>query len=191
MPTCCSCNQWKATREGRGHSCSKRCRSTRSGFHISHMVNVGSTALSATVLLLWVAKWPHVLLWCVLWFSVGWSIGWVFLIIIIFMFYFVFVLRRFIWMLTKVPGDVGMCFRQSQCCKKCSVQVSCSTQTCKCFCWLSSRRIQQLSYSWELYPLCFPLLLEEGVLFTTIAVNLNNDICMLKLLLPCFYFWNC
>lgn len=25
---------------------------------------------------------------------------------------FVFVLQRFIWMLTKVPGDMGMCFRQ-------------------------------------------------------------------------------
>lgn len=55
-----------------------------------------------------------------------------------------------------------------KCCMKCSVQVSCSMQTSKCFCWLSSRRIQQLSYYWELYPLCFPLVLEEGVIFTTI-----------------------
>lgn len=79
-----------------------------------------------------------------------------------------------------------MCSGQSQCCKKCSVQVSCSMQTCKCFCWLSARRIQQLSYSWELYPLCFPQLLEEGVLFTTVAESLNDGICMLKLLFALF-----
>lgn len=101
--------------------------------------------------------------------------------IVVGLFSFIFVLHRFIRMLTKAPGDMGMCFRQSQRYEKCSVRVSCSTQACKCFCWLSSRRIQQLPYSWELYPLCFLLLLEEGVHLTTTAVALSNGICMLKL----------
>lgn len=111
----------------------------------SHTQSVQGAQHSVTVLLLWVAKW----LCDLLVFSIS----------------------------SLFCRDSFECWRKcletwecalDKCCMKCSVQVSCSMQTCKCFCWLSSRRIQQFSYSWELYPLCFPLSLEEGVIFTTI-----------------------